>query len=77
MKKIGFIGSLASILLGAVILAAASAANEIMPKIGWMNFQKLSSGTYGPDMYVMNFISAMASPWRWWSSGLFSAHIVS
>lgn len=55
MKKIGFIGSIVSILLGAVTLIATTIINEVMPKVGYLAFQKLLSGTYSPSDYVMNF----------------------
>ena len=55
MKKAGFIGSLVSIFMGAMVLVCTNIISEILPKIGWMAFQKLSSGTYSPDGYVLNF----------------------
>lgn len=60
MKKAGFIGSVASVLLGSMTLVTTSIINTVMPKIGYLEFQKLSSGSYAPEHYVMNFAFANA-----------------
>lgn len=57
MKKAGFIGSVISVFLGALMIAGTSFINEIMPKIGYLAFKKSSSGSYTASDYAMNFTS--------------------
>jgi hypothetical protein len=54
MKKIGFIFSYISILIGATIFVTTSILNQLLPKLGYLVF-KVNSGSYSPDEYVMNF----------------------
>lgn len=55
MKKIGFIFSNLSILLGAITLIVTSILNEVMPKLGYVAFQTVTSGNYSESYYKMNF----------------------
>lgn len=54
MKKIGFIFSNLSILLGVITLIITSILNEVMPKLGYLVFQA-STGSYSESSYKMNF----------------------
>ena len=58
MKKAGFIGSFVSILLGALTLIITSIMNKLLPQIAYMEFQKLASGSYSQERYMMDFIFA-------------------
>ena len=50
MRKLGFIGSILSVLLGATMLFTTSILNELMPKIARALF---TIGTYGSQSALM------------------------
>lgn len=58
MKKIGFAFSCISILMGITTVIVTSILNEIMPKMGRVAFQTVTSGSYSPSVYLMDFTFA-------------------
>lgn len=55
MRKIVFIFSCMSILIGAITIIITSILNEVMAKLGRMAFQFAAAGSYSSSDYVMNF----------------------
>jgi hypothetical protein len=57
MKKIGFIFSCISIMIGIVTIITTSVLNQLLPKLGYLVF-KANTGSYSSRDYIMNFTFA-------------------
>lgn len=55
MRKIVFIFSCMSILIGAITIIITSILNEVIAKLGRMAFQVAAAGSYSSSDYEMNF----------------------
>ncbi len=54
MRKVGFIFSCISIVIGIVTIITTSILNKLLPKLGYLVFQA-NTGSYSPSNYIMNF----------------------
>lgn len=55
MKKIAFLFSCLTIVLGIITIIITSILNKVMPKLGYIAFQAAAAGSYSEDFYKINF----------------------